>query len=301
MNRTYTLADLQQLHRTDFSGVRAMVKRGEYMRVRRNAYVQVLEDEPKIDYLALVRATWLQLRPGSVLSHDSAAELHGLPLWQHQPEHVCITRNGTGKGRKQGGLHLRRCTLSPEDCQELDGLLVTNLARTAVDLARTLPFDAAVGVMDAALAKGCTREDLQDVHNRMRLWPGAGTAARAIAFADPLAESVAESVSRVRIRYGGLPDPELQYVVRDNAGHFVGRFDMAWPELQVLGECDGVTKYDERANAGETPGEIVLATTRRDRAAGELDWRVVHWGVAEIKPRSVLARRLSPYLMRPAA
>src|SRR3712207_7767839 len=48
-----------------------------------------------------------------------------------------------------------------------------------------------------------------------------------------------ESVLRWLLHEAGLPAPELQYVVRDDAGGFLGRADLAWPDQEVLVEFDG--------------------------------------------------------------
>src|SRR3712207_8766182 len=48
-----------------------------------------------------------------------------------------------------------------------------------------------------------------------------------------------ESVLRWLLHEAGLPAPELQYVVRDDAGGVLGRADLAWPDQEVLVEFDG--------------------------------------------------------------
>jgi very-short-patch-repair endonuclease len=48
-----------------------------------------------------------------------------------------------------------------------------------------------------------------------------------------------ESLVRWLFHSGGLPAPELQYVVRDASGAFLARADFAWPLHRVLVEFDG--------------------------------------------------------------
>src|SRR3712207_9501407 len=55
-----------------------------------------------------------------------------------------------------------------------------------------------------------------------------------------------ESVLRWLLHEAGLPAPELQYVVRDDAGGFLGRADLAWPGQEVLVGFDGAV-HRERA------------------------------------------------------
>ena len=42
-----------------------------------------------------------------------------------------------------------------DEVVEVDGLAVTDPVRTALDLARSLPHEAAVVTLDAALRRGC--------------------------------------------------------------------------------------------------------------------------------------------------
>ena len=66
---------------------------------------------------------------------------------------------------------------------------------------------------------------------------------RAVDLADPGAESPQESRARVRLVLAGLPCPETQYVVAD-AGRFVARLDLAWPQFKVAVEYDGLWHDD---------------------------------------------------------
>lgn len=99
-----------------------------------------------------VRARHLgrQLSAGTVLSHVSAASLHGLDLWKASLEHVHVSRPPHRHGRMTSQIHVHPTEVG-DDVVLLDGLPVTSVARTVVDLARTLPRDQAVVVGDSAL------------------------------------------------------------------------------------------------------------------------------------------------------
>jgi hypothetical protein len=59
------------------------------------------------------------------------------------------------------------------------GVLVTSVARTVVDLARSVPFEEAVVVADAALAGGLVdRAELEQAVRRAQRWPGVPAARR---------------------------------------------------------------------------------------------------------------------------
>jgi hypothetical protein len=91
------------------------------------------------------------------------------------------------------------------------GVPLTTVARTVIDLARCLSFEAGVAVADSALYGGkATRGELDAVLARCARWPGIQRARRAVAFADPRAESVLESLGRAAFHQAGLPPPDLQ-------------------------------------------------------------------------------------------
>jgi hypothetical protein len=72
-----------------------MRRDGTLLPVRRGAYVRERPAERTRDdqHRELVFATALQLRDAAVISHGSAAVLHGLPIWQTAIDRVHVTRN----------------------------------------------------------------------------------------------------------------------------------------------------------------------------------------------------------------
>ena len=79
-----------------------------------------------------------QASPELVVSHMSAAAVHGLPIWNEQLERVHLTRNRQGQGKVRRYVHLHCTPLPDRDVVEIDGFRVTSLARTVVDLASCL-------------------------------------------------------------------------------------------------------------------------------------------------------------------
>src|SRR5688500_17019426 len=69
-----------------------LVRAGELSRLRRGAYVDsVLPPDRAAVHRLLVRATLAGLRRPAVVSHQSAAVLLGLPLWDVRLDRVHIT------------------------------------------------------------------------------------------------------------------------------------------------------------------------------------------------------------------
>ena len=106
------------------------------------------------------------------------------------------------------------------------------------------------------------------------------------------AGSPQETRARLAILRAGLPEPELQVDVLDEAGRFVGRVDLAYPEHRIVIEYEG----DHHRTDAEQWGRDL----RRYREMDRLGWAVVRWTKSDLNHpafgavgqlRSLLARR----------
>ncbi|HEX5907015.1 MAG TPA: type IV toxin-antitoxin system AbiEi family antitoxin domain-containing protein, partial [Propionibacteriaceae bacterium] len=208
---TRTLLDLGY----DYGDLRRLRRDGELVRVRRGAYARVDNPDQLVEerHRRLVLGTAPQLRDGAVLSHGSAAVLHGLPVWPAAVQRVHVTRNRRGNGVKRSLVQVHGAPLLALDIVMIENMPVTSLRRTVLDLARTLPMMEAVAAGDRALALGLTRFELDAGLLAMERWPGVRAARRVIEFLDERSESPGESASRVRLMEEGLPRPEPQHEI----------------------------------------------------------------------------------------
>jgi hypothetical protein len=270
-----------------------LVRAGELTRLRRGAYMDGTLPLAAADrHRLLVRATLAGLRRPAVVSHQSAAVLLGLPLWDVALDRVHVTRTPpawTDRSRVLCG-HVAR--LRSDEIIELDGVLVTHPVRTALDLARSLRHEAAVVTLDAALHGGLLTHDML----RTRLFdvsgtPGSRSAARAVHASDIRSESVGESRSRVILARWKLAPSTLQFEVRSPFGTVLARTDFAWEEHNLVGEFDGRIKYGRLLRAGQDAGDAVFAEKRREDAIREEGWGVVRWVWADLaRPERFAAR-----------
>jgi very-short-patch-repair endonuclease len=78
------------------------------------------------------------------------------------------------------------------------------------------------------------------------------------------------------LRHHGLPEPMLQYEVRDGDGHLLGRVDAAYPNARVAIEYDSKQEHSD---------EFQLAKdARRNRALqARGDWKVLAARHADLK------------------
>jgi hypothetical protein len=286
LSRGFDHGDLARLRRT-----------GELLQVRRGAYERVPADpSPTLSieqaHRRQIAATAPQLEAGAVISHASAAVLHGLPVWGAAVERVHVTRSRSYGAKRRHLVEVHCAPLTETDLTVHDGVLVTSVQRTVIDLARSLPFEQAVAAGDHALRLGATAAELEACIAGMPRWPHVRQARRVLAFLDIRSESVGESVSRVRIRDDGLPDPELQREIRNGVGVLVARVDFCWDEQQTIGEFDGRVKYGRLLPPGQAIEDAIYAEKIREDALRDQGWRVVRWTWADLYAPGRLRDRL---------
>ena len=277
-----------------------MVRTGQLDRLRRGAYVSgLLPRDVAIRHRLLVQATVAGLRRSAVVSHQSAAVLHGLPLWGVPLARVHVTRPPRASTDVTSTLHCHVAAIRDDEVVEIGGMQVTNVVRTMLDLARSLPHEVAVVALDGALfARRASHADL-----RMRLMdmvgsPGSRSAARAIAFADGRSESVGESRSRVILHRWGLSPTDLQFEVCREDGAEVGRTDFVWEDRSKVGEFDGRIKYGRLLKPGQSPGDAVFEEKRREDEIRDLGWGVVRWVWDDLRVPHLFAARVRRSLGR---
>lgn len=252
---------------------------GSMHRVRRGAYepADSWPTEPAEQHRSLIDGTLRQTPTPAVVSHTSAAVLHGFPTWNDDLTRVHLSRDSGGKGKVRRYVHLHVAALPPTDTCVIDDMVVTSPARTVVDLARTLPLGRAVAAGDVARRLGVTDVEIADVAARSVGWPGMAAGRRALEMLDHRSESVGESMSRVTLWEAGLPPAIPQFEVFSDRGVLVGRCDFGWPEFKTVGEFDGRVKYGRLLKDGQTASDVIFAEKQREDALRDLGWQVVRW------------------------
>ena len=278
--------------------LRALVRAGRLTPVRRGSYVQGgLPEDVLARHVLQIRAAARELAGDAVISHVSAAVLHGLRIWGVRLDRVHVTRRRRTGGRRGALAHVHSAALDPAEIVTIGGLPVTSLARTVADLARMLPFEQAVVLGDSAMfhrrADRLDKADVAAVLDHEPRRPGTRAARRALGFSSALSESVGESRSRVAIAAAGLPPPVLQWEVHAAAtGAFVGRVDMGWPKQRTVGEFDGLVKYGRTLRPGQDIAEVLVEEKVREDALRDEDLGVVRWLWTDLTDFAPTAKRL---------
>jgi hypothetical protein len=225
-------------------------------------------------------ARWL-LPPEAAIAGRSAAVFHGgLAPADTDPVEV-LTTHAWRRGPRSG-LRVHVGERSDDEVVRFGDTAVTSVERTCWDVSRWHGVVEAVAVIDSLLAcRAVDRETLRQygaTHNWQRGWRRFE---KATALADAGAESPQESRLRVRLVLAGLPRPTTHYVIADR-GRFVARVDLAWPDLRVAVEYDGVwhaevDQFDrdrQRLNRMRAEGWVVIHVTAK-RLRDDLDGIVV--------------------------
>ncbi|GAC53751.1 hypothetical protein GOAMI_24_00070 [Gordonia amicalis NBRC 100051 = JCM 11271] len=138
------------------------------------------------------------------MGHASAAAVHGLPLLKPDIEYVHVINRKKSGGSVLGHRHVHAATVDDVELVEVDGMLVTSLERTAVDVAAAGSFAQALTAFDQALRAGADRDRIAQILAGRRR-QGIRNARRALSLASGLSESVGESWSRAQMIEAGLP------------------------------------------------------------------------------------------------
>lgn len=238
----------------------------------------------------LVATTLPKLAPGAVVSHASAAVLHGLPILGVPPTRVHVTRHQRHGGFSRGHLHTHARPMGDRPPVVINGLPTTDVTQTVIDCACSLDFEAAVVIADAALQRRMTtKAAMEAALNVAGARRGVGQARKVVAFADARSESVGESSSRVRLWRIGFPPPTLQFVVR-RGSRFIARCDFCWEEHRTIGEFDGAVKYAKIPSDRDAMVSAMVTEKRREQEVEAERWEVVRWTWTDLADPDALAK-----------
>lgn len=188
----------------------------------------------------LIRSRLPNLQSTDAFSHISASLLHGIQPPYPATEQAEITRSGYHANFPELRIYDRALTRS--DRVRIGDFVVTDLARTLVDLAHDYPLEISVPMISEALHwKKVDRSELTDqVSGRRR---GSRTARLALMIADSRHESQGESLCAVKFHRLGISGMVPQVDVYDRVGAFIGRADFRHDELPLIVEFHGLGKY----------------------------------------------------------
>jgi len=246
-------------------------------RVRRDRLVRLHRGVYAVGHDRLRRekrwmAAVLAVGPGALLSHRDAAALHGLrPPGDHMRWEVTTT----GRASSTRTIRVFRTTsLDARDTTSVDGIPVTSIARTLVDLAGTVPRTMLTKALNEA--EGRRAVDLRAIERAMAQTArrnGRGHAelrqalAKLAAIGTPVTRSELEDRFLALLDAHDLPRPATNYGIEGM------EVDAVWPKQRLAVELDGWDTHRtrqafqqdrERGNALEAAGWRLLRFTWAD-------------------------------------
>jgi hypothetical protein len=251
-----------QLRRLGFDkfATRREVERGRLHRIHRGVYAVGV---PQLSLRGRYTAAVLACGPDAALSHRAAANLWGLR--SNAAGRIEVT---APRGRTQlPGIQMHRTRmLDPRDFTVVEGIRVTTVARTLLDLAAVLrPSDLVVAIDRAERLGIFDLTAVVEVLKRARGRKGAKALRRAIAAYVPSTQKskLERRFRRLLENRPGIPGPAFNALVDGETGtHEVDAF---WPHERLAVQVDGFefhrTRRDRERDAA-SDADLELAGFR---------------------------------------
>jgi predicted transcriptional regulator of viral defense system len=221
-------------------------------------------------------AAVLACGPGALLSHRSAAALHGLVNGWGRIE---VTVPGRNRRRHQGVIVHRSTTLAPTDATVVNRIPCTTVARTLFDFSEVALYRQAERAFDQA--ESLRVFDLRALEDQLRRNPtraGANTVRSILDAYDigsTLTRSEIEDLMFMASRDIGLPTPLVNEWLDLGDGGPMIQPDFMWPEQRLIIEVDGYKWHGTRRRFEED--------RRRDQRALVAGWIVVRTTERQLK------------------
>ncbi len=270
--------------------IQRLLHTGEILALRRGVYVERRSYQAASSAarsIACAVAACLA-RPGSVVSHHSAALVHGLPTLGSRPAIPALTvaRGSCQRGERDRTVVVRTGHLATWQLEQRGAWRLTTVARTICDLSRDQPSVNVLAAMDAALFREhTTKREIRQVYDTCDSWPGSGRLLPLLGLAEQLAESPYETFARWQlIQLGHRGIPQVWGYDRDGP---VGRGDLWIPHLWSYLEVDGDVKYTQ-----EAPATTLMDEKHRQERLEEAGFGVARIAARDVKNLCLLEQRI---------
>ncbi|WP_173923482.1 type IV toxin-antitoxin system AbiEi family antitoxin domain-containing protein [Agromyces sp. Marseille-P2726] len=286
------------------SSLAAAVSDGALERVRRGVYRAPLPSDPALSrpqraalrYRAQVMAAPHTMR-SPIFTSYSAAVIHGLPIIGEWPAEVYVMAPDRHGHRRRTAVSVAR--IGEFAVASVDGVVVTSVEHTLIQLCRHASLGAALVAVDAALrampwettTPSTTIERLTAEHERLRPYAGSRRTDAVLRRATSLADTPLETCSRLVMEEFGVPEPTLQHRLwLPELGEW-GYLDFYWPQFDAGGEADGDGKY-LGGGSGAASARTVVREKKRGAAARRRLRAFDRWDWPEMWARTPLVHRL---------
>ncbi|UJP10107.1 hypothetical protein L2X99_17435 [Microbacterium sp. KUDC0406] len=239
-------------------------------------------------FLATAKCCSPRMRPSHRYVGRTAMRIWGIPhpvRWtKEEPLHIAVPRETTPP--KITGVKGRRLDRHRARTSRVHGMSVIDPIAAVFSTAHELTVAQLVTALDAILATCDHYPDLYagkplitvaEVEQRLVEWAGftgCGRVRAAVSLARVGVESPKETETRLLLIEAGLPEPVVQHEVRD-AGRFIARVDLAYPELGIAIEYEG--------DGHRTSKDQWRTDIRRQRDLEDRGWIVIRLTQADLE------------------
>lgn len=204
----------------------------QFRRIFRGVYVDSsVEPTPAVR----AEAALVPFHPTAFASHASAARLLGLPIPTIADEHVTVFERRHRRNRAGIRCHL----VASAHLQVIGGVRLSSYEQVFVELGELLSLVDLVVVGDHLVRKGHTSPERLRSFCEQTTSRGASHAQLAASYVRERVDSPMETRLRMLIVLAGLPEPEVNRIVRDEFGVPVRRYDLSYPSSRTAVEYDG--------------------------------------------------------------
>lgn len=272
------------------SQVRAALRDGVLVQPWRGVVVDGHDALAPVTHAA---AALLHCGPDAVLSHATAAALHGCDAASTHAVHVTVPY--PSKVRSKAGLIVHHGDIRAVDVTKMHGLRAVELDHAVAEVLCGTKRWRALACLDQALAaspeggeqffRAAVGERL-DERDSSR---GVRVAASLLRLGDRGAESPQESRMRLVVVDAGLPVPVTQYPIVDLRGVVRYRLDLGWEAPRIGLEYDGVEAHEGREEYDAA----------RDQALAARGWLIIRVRAADlVRPERFLSELWQAFARR---
>jgi hypothetical protein len=196
-------------------------------------------------------------------SHASAARVLGAPIPTIGEEHVSVPHQALRRHHPGIRCHVGRSTPT----QVVDGVRISDDRAMFVEMAELL------GLVDLVVLGDWLVRQRRTTPARLVAWcrtskhKQARRALRAALYVRDRVDSPMETRLRMLLVLAGLPEPTVNFEVRDDRGDVVRRHDLSWPRIRLALEYNGRVHVELL--------ETWASDVERRNASDEDEWRTI--------------------------
>lgn len=212
-----------------------LLQRSGFRQVHRGVFLW-----PELGYGPEVQYDDAQLTTDRIAlaSHQTAAQLHGLPVPEPDRPHFWFPECEKGRTTRRLHAHWYKVPNMPAHTMVNDRR-VTTIGKTFIDLATELCLFDLVAYGDAAIRReGITVEHLRKL-SQERGRRHIRKARQAVELIRPRVDSRPETHLRLLMTFAGLPEPVTNQKALDRCGEWFATPDLSYPDLRLAIEYDG--------------------------------------------------------------